>query len=119
MVAAENYALNNKCAPNNEVLRISSYHSVIRGKYVNASVNVKETHRSTRQHKKPSTAWKASYVATTCTSIFGLPALVGDFSSYQYGECTRVGSYYAVSVIKDARWWATYVPRIISFAIFV
>ena len=28
MVVAENYALNNECAPNNEVLRISLYYSV-------------------------------------------------------------------------------------------
>ena len=42
MVAAENYSLNNECAPNSEVLRISSYHSVICGKRVNASMNVRE-----------------------------------------------------------------------------
>ena len=43
MVAAENFALNNEFAPNNEVLRISSHHSDIRGIRVNASVNVEET----------------------------------------------------------------------------
>ena len=43
MVTADNYALNNECGPNNEVLRISSYHSIIHGKCVNSSVNVKET----------------------------------------------------------------------------
>ena len=50
MVAAENYALNNECAPNNEVLSISSYHSIIRGKRVNASVNVQDVvaHGDTR-----------------------------------------------------------------------
>ena len=64
MVSAENYALNNECAPNNEVLCISTYHSVIHGKRVSMSVNVKET----SQHmvtQKPSTAWKASYMAST------------------------------------------------------
>ena len=30
-----------------------------------------------------------------------------DFSSCRCGECARIVSYYAVSVIKDARWWAT------------
>ena len=35
MVAAENYALSNECVPNNEVLRISTYHFAIRGKHVN------------------------------------------------------------------------------------
>ena len=34
---------NNECEPNNEVLRISTYYSVIRDKCVCASVNVKET----------------------------------------------------------------------------
>ena len=42
MVEAGNYALNNECAPNNEVLRISTYHSVIRNKCISMSVNVKE-----------------------------------------------------------------------------
>ena len=42
MVMAENYALNNECAPNNEVLRISSYHLVICGKRVDASVSIRE-----------------------------------------------------------------------------
>ena len=32
MVTVENYPLNNESAPNIEVLRISSHHSVIRGK---------------------------------------------------------------------------------------
>ena len=32
---AENYALSNECVPNKEVLRISTYHSVIRGQHVN------------------------------------------------------------------------------------
>ena len=35
MVAAKNDALSNECVPNNEVLRISTYHSVIRGQHVN------------------------------------------------------------------------------------
>ena len=35
MVAAENYALSNECVSNNEVLHISTYHSVIRGQHVN------------------------------------------------------------------------------------
>ena len=43
MVTAETYVLNNEYAPNNEILRISLYHSVICGKHVNAIVNVKET----------------------------------------------------------------------------
>ena len=34
---------------------------------------------NTWQHKKLSTAWKASYAATMCTSMFGLPALVSGF----------------------------------------
>ena len=37
------------------------------------------THRNIWQHEKPSTASKASYVATICTSILGLPALVSGF----------------------------------------
>ena len=37
MVMAENYALNNEHAPNNEVLRISLYHSVILFYVANAS----------------------------------------------------------------------------------
>ena len=41
MVSAENYALNNEYASNNEVLRIFSYHSVIHGKRVNVSMNVR------------------------------------------------------------------------------
>ena len=49
------------------IKRFSVYRLPFRyiGKHVNASVNV--------------TAWKASYVATTCTSIFGLPASVRGF----------------------------------------
>ena len=35
MVAAENYALSNECVPNNEVLCISVYDSVIRSQHVN------------------------------------------------------------------------------------
>ena len=35
MVAFENYALSNECVPNNEVLLISAYHSIIRGQHVN------------------------------------------------------------------------------------
>ena len=35
MVGARNYALSNECVPNNEVLPISTYHSVIRGEHVN------------------------------------------------------------------------------------
>ena len=47
--------------------------------------------------------------ATTCTSTFGLPALIrAAFSLYRYWKCTRLVSYYSVSVIKDVRWWATY-----------
>ena len=34
---------------------------------------------STWQHKKPNTAWEASYVATMCTSLFGLPASMSGF----------------------------------------
>ena len=44
MIVAENYVLNNEWGPNNEVLCISSHHSVIRGIHVNASVNVRETY---------------------------------------------------------------------------
>ena len=34
-VPIENYALSNECVPNNEVLRISTYHSAISGQHVN------------------------------------------------------------------------------------
>ena len=75
MVAAENHALNNEYASNNEALRISSYHFVT---HVNTSVTSRRR-PSTWRHKKLSTAWKVSFVAVTCTSIFGLPALVSGF----------------------------------------
>ena len=42
--------------------------------------------RSMWRHKKPSTAWKASYVVT---SISGLPAMVGGFFFVpMWGMCT-------------------------------
>ena len=64
MVAVEIYALNNECAPNNEVVRISSYHSVIHGKCNSTSVNARK-HHSTWRYKKPSTVRKELYVVTT------------------------------------------------------
>ena len=88
MVAAENYVLNNECAPNNEVLHISLYHCYM---------------RKTRQYEREcqgnvhiahgDTAWKASYVATTCTSIFELPALVRGFLFVPMWECIQIVSY--------------------------
>ena len=99
MVAVENYALNNECVPNNDVLRISSYRSVIQGKRVQRERERRGdiiAHGDTRS--RVYTAWKASYVGTTCTSIFGLPALVSGVLFVPI--CARLVPYYTVSVIK-------------------
>ena len=69
MVTAENYALNNECASNNEVLRISSYHSVICGERQGDVA-----HGNTR-----SQAQLGKHRTCKCTSIFGLPASVSGF----------------------------------------
>ena len=74
MFAAENYALNN------EVHR--TYILVpFRYTHQRECECLGLGRRSTWQHKKPSTVWKASYVVSTCSStyIFGLPALVSGF----------------------------------------
>ena len=77
-----------ECAPNNEVLHVSSYHSVISSTRINASVNVKEKYTVCRRHKKPSTAWKVSYMATMCTSI-STPCVGGRLSLHaMWGMCT-------------------------------
>ena len=81
MVAAENYALNHECVPNNEVLRIklSSYISFRYTREMRQRERERQgdnlAHGDTKSRV---TAWKLSYVATTCTStsIFELPALV-------------------------------------------
>ena len=103
MVVAENYALNNRCEPNNEVLHISSYHSFIRCKRERERQgDVAQGNTRSRAQLGKCSMW----LATSCTSIFGLPALVsGLFLSVLMWEL--IVSYYAVSVIKDARWWAT------------
>ena len=79
MVAAESYSLNNECVPNNEVLHISSYRSFHYTRQTHQHEHERQGGIVAHGDKKPSTAWKASYVATTCTNIFGLPALVSGF----------------------------------------
>ena len=44
MVTAETYVLNEECALNNKVLRVSLYYFVIRGKCVNENLNDRETY---------------------------------------------------------------------------
>ena len=95
MVAAEKYALNHECAPNNEVLRIklSSYISFRYTREMRQRERERQgdnlAHSDTKSRV---TAWKLSYVTTTCTStgIFGLPALVsGLLFVFRCGERVR------------------------------
>ena len=78
------------------------------------SLNVKET-LYIWQHKKRSTAWKASYMATMCTSIFGLPTLVNGFLFVPI--CGMRTSHIILFCFGDKRCeMVGHQPRIISSA---
>ena len=113
MVAAEKYALNHECVSNNEVLRIklSSYISFRYTREMRQRERERQgdnlAHGDTKSRV---TAWKLSYVATTCTStgIFGLSALVSDLLFVSmWGTCTFC-MLFRSEFFLDARWWATY-----------
>ena len=71
------------------ITRFSVYPRIIPLYAENASTRASKRYPSTWRHKKPNTAWKASYVATTCTSIFELPALLSSFLFVPiWGMCT-------------------------------
>ena len=94
MVAAEEYALNHECVPNNEVLHIKLF-SYISFCYTR---EMRQRERERQGHilahgdtKSRVTGWKSSYLTTTCTStgIFGNPALVTGFLFVPiWGMCT-------------------------------
>ena len=76
---AEKDALNNECVPNNEVLRISSYRSIVREKRVNASMNVREMlHKATQEAEHSLESVVHGHHAYKYIN-FILPALVSSF----------------------------------------
>ena len=105
---AENYVLSNECGPNNEVLRVSTYHSIIRGQQVNMQCEREHqgdvAHGNTRSRAQ--LGERRMWLPRVQVYLSSLPLLEACFSC-RCGECTQI-VYYAVSVIKDARLWATY-----------
>ena len=110
MVAAENYALNNECTPNNEFLRISSYIPFrymrqTRQRELERQGDVAHGNTRSRAQLGNRRTWPPRVYTENIN--FGLPASVKRFLFVSMWGMP-VNSIYAVSVIKDARSWATY-----------
>ena len=111
MVAAKNYALNNECVSNNEVLRISSYHSVIRGLPFNRQREHERqgdvAHGNTRSRAQ--LGKRRTWLPRVQVYLGSLPLRVAIFLC-RCGKCARIVNY-AVSVNKKYE-IVGYIPRI-------